>query len=86
MGVINQVLKPNLIHTYKRIRVYKTFERLVQAHDSQAWAICKRDEGRITATGMKPMRRTRSYTCLDCKNNLEIMKVSTRSIMEFIEA
>jgi hypothetical protein len=58
MVVLNKVLKPNLIEKHTRMRAYKILARSVPICGSEAWKVCKRDGSRMTAAGMKFVRRS----------------------------
>jgi hypothetical protein len=86
VAVINQVFKPNLIQKHTRKRVYKTLMRSVLIYGSKAWAICKREESRITAAEMKFMRQIVGYICMDFKRIRDVMKeVNTEPVMNFTQ-
>jgi len=57
-----------------RIKLYDTLAVPVLLHGSETWTIKKSDARRITAAGMKYMKRTTGYTWTDYKTNAQIAK------------
>jgi hypothetical protein len=54
-----------------RIKLYNTLTLPVLLYGSETWTIKAKDARRITAAGMKYMRRA-GYTWTDCKTNTQI--------------
>jgi len=57
-----------------RIKLYETLALPVLLCGSETWIIKASDARRITAAGMKYMRRTAGYTWTDYKTNAQIAK------------
>jgi hypothetical protein len=68
--IINNAFRPKKT----RIKLYNTLALPTLLYGSENWAIKARDARRITAAGMKYMRRTAGFTWTDRKPNTEIAK------------
>ncbi|KAJ4437062.1 hypothetical protein ANN_17197 [Periplaneta americana] len=78
-------LKPSLIQTSTRTRLYQIIARPVLCYGSEAWAIRTKDESRLTACEMRFMRRTAGYTKWDRKKNEDILQeLNVSSILDYI--
>ena len=73
-GILNNVFKPQKSLKKTRLKLYNTLALPVFLYGSESWTIKTRDARRITAAGMKYMRRTAGYTWTDHKTNTQIAK------------
>jgi hypothetical protein len=73
-GAINQIFKSSLLLYHSRLNIYKTSERFVLAYVSKPRTIRNADEKRLSANGVKFMRRSTSYILLDHKHNEDILE------------
>lgn len=67
------------------MRAYKILARSELTYGNEAWTICKRDENRITATGMKFMRQTAWYTRVDGGIKTDTEELNTEPDKNFIQ-
>ena len=74
-GVLNNVFRPQKTLKKTRIKLYNTLALLVLLYGSETWTITARDARRITAAGMKYLRRTAGYILADYnKKNTQFRK------------
>ena len=73
-GILNNVFKPQKTLKKTRLKLYNTLAFPVLLYGSESWTIKARDARRITAAGMKYMRRTAGYTWTDHETNTQIAK------------
>ena len=73
IGIINSIMKPSLVQKHTQMHLHKTLARPVFCYGSEAWTMRNRDKSRITASEMRFMRRTASYTKWDHKRNEDIL-------------
>ena len=57
-GILNNVFKPQKTLKKTRLKLYNTLALPVLLYGSESWTIKARDARRITAAGMKYVRRT----------------------------
>ena len=65
VGIINNIMKPNLVQQHIHTHLCKMLARPVLCYCSEAWTLRTSDETRITACEMKFMRRTAGCTKWD---------------------
>jgi len=73
-GILNNVFRPRKPLKKTRIKLHNTLALQVLLYGSETWTVKARDARRITAAGMKYMRRTAGYTWIDYKTNTQITK------------
>ena len=73
-SILNNVFRLQKTFKKTRIKLYNTLALPVLLYGSETWTIKARDARRITAAGMKYMRRTAGYLWADCKTNAQIAK------------
>ena len=73
-SILNNVFRPQKTRKKIRIKLYNTLALPVLLYGSETWTIKANDARRITAAGMKYMRRTTGYTWMDYKTNEHIAK------------
>ena len=73
-SILNNVFRPQKTLKKTRIKLYNTLALPVLLYGSETWTIKARDAKRITAAGMKYMRRTAGYTWTDYKTNTQNTK------------
>ena len=73
-GILNIVFRPQKTLKKTTIKLHNTLALLVLLYGSETWTVKASDGRRITAAGMKYMRRTAGYTwdrlqnkCTNCK-------------------
>jgi hypothetical protein len=85
LGIINQIFRPSLVSRHTKMSIYKTLARPVLSYGSDAWAIRKTDEKRLTSAEMRFLRRTAGHTRWDHKRNEDILtELQVSQITEFI--
>jgi hypothetical protein len=75
-GIINSVFRPKKILKKIRIKLNNTLAIPSLLYASENWTIKAREVTRITAAGMKYMRRTAGFFWTDRKTNTETAKES----------
>jgi len=73
-GILNNVFRPQKTLKKTRIKLYNTLALPVLLYVNETWTIKASDARRITAAGLKYMRRTAGYTWTDYKTNAQIAK------------
>ena len=77
VGIINNIMKPNLVQQHTRTHLYKMLARPLLCYGSEAWTLRRSDETRITACEMKFMLRTAG--CTVSSGTIEKMMTSSKS-------
>jgi hypothetical protein len=73
-GILNNKFRPKKTFKTTIIKLYNTLTVPALLYGSENWTIKARETRRITATGVKYMRKTAGYIWTDCKTNTEIAK------------
>ena len=73
-GILNNVFRPQKTPKKTRIKLYNALALPVLLYDSESLTFKARDARRITAAGIKYMRKTTGYTRTDYKTNTQTAK------------
>jgi hypothetical protein len=74
LRLLNNTLKPNILHRSTRLKLYRTLAIPTLLYGSEIWTIKQCDKNRLRTAEMKYLRRTARYTLLNHKINEEILE------------
>jgi hypothetical protein len=78
LGILNYVLKPNLLQKQSRLKVYNILPISSLLYGCEIWILKQRDMRRLKKAEMKCMKPTAGYRLLDhrrSEDNLEELEV-----------
>jgi hypothetical protein len=74
LGLLSNILKPDLVQRNIRLKLYKTLALPTLLYGSEIWTIKQCDKNRLRTAEMKYVLRTAEYTLLNHKRNEEILE------------